>query len=362
MTRLASTGAKSRRHHVVPLAHLTNFAEDRAHPQIVAYDKVAQRYIGPTNPINLAVLRDYNTTDLGGGPTDIIERLLGQFDACGAPVMARLIAEPGPRFSLGTGDRVDLARYVACLNLRVPGFRDAYQEKVNQLVTKAGLAWADVEAKEFRNEKRRKHARRAAKAIREGRMVPGLGNVGPIGLKGIEGLARQIAGMSWLLLDNSGTAGFIIGDNPAAILASNRAVDILDPSIEIALPLSPKRLLLISHSGPDGVVVRAGPAAGPAAAAKMDTMLTPAYGVSTWRTATRHVFGADLDDLKAVADCLTEAERNEVGLSVVVPSGRIGPTGTWIPAGTFPDPAAQIRNHVPRSAFKVVGRRKPPRR
>lgn len=285
---LASSGERSRLHHFIPQSHLANFAANRSRPQLWAYDKVTDRYFGPTSPVNLAALRDHNTIDLGTGPTDVMEKLLSDFDGKAAPVVRKLCEEDGASFKLSMSERYYLSMYLACLHLRSPAFREGYQQKVEDLVTDAAAAYARRAAKESRNVKRRRKARRAAQALGSGtlRLRSG-GDIGIVGLKSIRTLAPEFASMTWTLLANSGSPGFVLGDNPAAVLALEAAPDLRDPSVEIALPLSPSSLLLLSRVGTEGQILPVDADAGPRRVAGAATGLPPTYPVAAWRTAYR---------------------------------------------------------------------------
>jgi hypothetical protein len=136
-------------------------------------------------------------------------------------------------------------------------------------------------------------------------------DIGIVGLKSIRTLAPEFASLTWTLLANSGSPGFVLGDNPAAVFAREGAASLRDPSVEIALPLSPNRLLLLSRVGPEGQIVSVDLDDGPRSLAGATTRLPPTYGVGAWRTAYRHVFAASESDLRAVGDQLSEEERRE---------------------------------------------------
>ncbi len=353
---LASSGERSRLHHFIPQSHLANFAAKRSRPQIWAYDKVTDRYFGPTNPVNLAALRDYNTIDIGTGPTDVMEKLLSAFDGQAAPVVRKLCEQGGATFKLSVPERYYLSMYLACLHLRGPAFRGGYQQKVEDLATDAVAAYARRAGKEFRNVKRRRKARRAAEALGSGALRLSLaGEIGIVGLKSIRTLAPEFASMTWTLLANSGSQGFVLGDNPAAVLAREAAPDLRDASVEIALPLSPSRLLLLSRLGPEGQILPVDSDAGPRRLASVTTGLPPSYGVGAWRTAYRHVFAASESDLRAVGDQLSEEERREAGIGTTVPYGHLTDDSSWVVDGSFPNPEHHLRTQIPKTAFKSVG-------
>ena len=285
-----------------------------------------------------------------------MEKLLSDFDGKAAPVVRKLCEEDGATFKLSVSERYYLSMYLACLHLRGPAFRGGYQQKVEDLVTDAVAAYARRAGKESRNVKRRRKARRAAEALGSGALhLRSAGDIGIVGLKSIWTLAPEFASMTWTLLANSEPQGFVLGDNPAAVFAREAAADLRDPSVEIALPLSPNRLLLLSRVGPEGQILSVDPNAGPRSLASATTGLPPTYGVGAWRTAYRHVFAASESDLRAVGDQLSEEERREAGIGTTVAYGHRADDGSWVGGGSFPDPAHHLRTHIPKTAFKSVG-------
>lgn len=144
--------------------------------------------------------------------------------------------------------------------------------------------------------------------------------------------------MHWALLDRTHAPLFVLGDNPASVVAPSDAVGILDRCVEVALPLSPHRTLVMNWAANDGLIYSGDVPSAVFVASSSRDDATLFYGVQQWRTAGRFIFGTSEADLHAIGDVLGEAARIEVMQSQLVHHGRLDESGDWIQVEKFPDP------------------------
>jgi hypothetical protein len=305
---------------------------------VYVFDKATGRYLQPQTARKFWY-PDFYTTDLGAGPTDLFERILAEYDGKAAPIIDRLIAARGRGFSLTDQERLDLATYAGLLNVRVLSHRTAYQTMLDDFGTKAAQVYADEVSRIAGNAKRRKQARKVRRILAEGSVRLKAPDAGIVSLQAGFPMAAFLFQMRWSLLDRGHQPNFILGDNPASILAPADARNIFDRRVEVAVPLSPRRLLMMNWHAEEGAIHGVDvpsavllSAAGP----RSDAVLT--YGIKAWRTAGRFLFGSSERDLHAVGDLMTNEDRMETIEGAIVPHGRLEESGDWIRVDRFPDP------------------------
>jgi hypothetical protein len=304
---------------------------------VYAFDKSTGTFMRPQTARKFW-LPDFYTTDLGAGPTDIFERILSDFDGRAAPILETLAAAQGSQFRISPEDRLNLAIYLGLLNVRVTTHRDSYQRKIDNLGTSAAAVYADEIARSAPNAKRRKKARKVARFLAEGSVRIKAPDAGIVALRAGFPMGAFLHEMHWAVLDRSHAPYFVLGDNPASVVAPSGAANILDPRVEVAVPISAHRTLVMNWHATDGVIYSANvpSAVFVAQGSREDAVLY--YGVQQWRTAGRFIFAASETDLRTLGDVIGDASRTEVIQSELVPHGRLDESGEWIQVDKFPDP------------------------
>ena len=189
-----------------------------------------------------------------------VEREFARLENLVAPLITRLDdAPPGP-VPCGDVDRHNLASYAAILHVRGPAFRGDALKRAQELATDLdALGLADPY--DFRQEARRQgmkgtneeleHKRAAlATLLVTGQIqvqVPAASTLGSVPIAVRRGVPLMLA-REWELL-RVGWPGFLIGDQPVALLSHDQLVPSIgfgSPGVQIFIALSPRTLLLIS--------------------------------------------------------------------------------------------------------------------
>lgn len=248
-----------------------------------------------------------------------VEVAFAELENLVAPLIVALDKAPVGGVELSTTDRHNLASYIAVLHVRGPAYRDGALQRARELSTDLdGLGLADPDV--FRIASRRLgvtgtndelEARRqlAILGFATGRIsirVPpavSLGGLTPAVNKGVP----LLLGREWELLRNERWPGFIIGDQPVALLSRGQiapSIGFASPDVQVFMPLSPRTLLLISSRPwpPFPLSVRAEPRTG---------LVEPWWALCNkvaWATSQRYVWGRK-DDLQATALLLPQEMR-----------------------------------------------------
>lgn len=126
--------SRAKRHHYVPQAHQRLFGVGVHANRIWVYDKQIDR-IDLRSIKDTAVIGNYYTLPTAQGPSDELERALAGIESQASPVLARLCAATGPRFSLDPDSRFILSAYLGALHTRVPAARHGVQQMAEHLAT-----------------------------------------------------------------------------------------------------------------------------------------------------------------------------------------------------------------------------------
>ena len=226
------------RHHTVTRSYLDLFADAKG--QIMVFDKsTGDEY--PTNPINAAVVGEFNTVNLPGLVPDAVEKALaaGEGPAVAAITKMRAGAFPTER------ERASVAWFVALHFARSPGFRrflddltkslDAWLSEMKAAMVRAGDVPSEALALLKTNY-----------ALDQNEKVASM-------LELIEGSRRQLIARSWTIAEVS---DMITSDFPV-LLNSDPAVarfgEGLGSAQEVAFPLGPSHVLVLSkpYGGPN---------------------------------------------------------------------------------------------------------------
>lgn len=251
--------SRERNHHYLPEFHLKRFAIGPRR-EVGVFDKKWGKF-GRAPAATSARVRDYYLVP-GATPEQRLaaEREFARLENLVAPLIARLDeAQPG-FVPFDDVDRHNLASYAAILHVRGPAYRDNAQKRAQELATDLdalGLA----NPADFRRAARRQGMKGTNEELEQKRttmttllstgkiridfpFAATLGNV-PIAVR--RGVPLLVA-REWELL-RVGWPGFLIGDQPVALLSHDQLVPSIgfgSPDVQIFMPLSPRTLLVMS--------------------------------------------------------------------------------------------------------------------
>lgn len=321
--------ARAKRHHYLPQFHQRFFGVGIEGERIWVYDKESD-LINLRSIKNTAVIGNYYTLPMPGGPDDSLERAFAKIEGDAAPVIEALCDAEGSRFVVDVASRYVLARYLGLLHGRVPATRLASQqiaEYTASITMDMRLANRDSFLKEARalgwtGTDEELDARRAQMLddMRSGKLVikaPEQISLNMVAL-GLEVVAPMIASMGWWLLKRASFPHYIVGDDPVTVWPSNTHPKYLGAGFgtrdaEVSVPLDPETLLVMGNNMPDGYLFREEELPG------VPWWHHPwPYQYRTWARAQRFVFGASRADLQAIQFMMTlDERRRSAGLQVV---------------------------------------------
>lgn len=251
--------SRERNHHYLPEFHLKRFANGPRR-EVGVFDKKWGKF-GRAPAATSARVRDYYLVP-GATPEQrlAVEREFAHLENLVAPLIARLDeAQPGP-VPFDDVDRHNLASYVAILHVRGPAYRDDALKRAHELATDLdALGLADPA--DFRRAALRQGIKGTKEELEQRRItmatllatgqmridVPFAATLGSVPIAVRRGVPLMVA-REWELL-RVGWPGFLIGDQPVALLSHDHLVPSIgfgSPEVQIFLALSPRTLLLIS--------------------------------------------------------------------------------------------------------------------
>lgn len=262
----------------------------------------------------------------GGTEGGLEQELFQRFESVAAPLLSALLALPHGVLPLNPMARFDLANYIAIQRARVPAMVERAEETaVFQMLALNDRLLSDPAA----------FAARAAEvnlAPHEGETLEDLRvewlalfRNGELEIRPPKGYAlvhvldivmktlpQAFFEMDWDIREAKAEPGLLLGDEPVVAvmpdgLASDQAKGFRTPGVEIVMPLSPARLLVLHGRRTAEVVTVAAP---PRSADSHDWVRRA--NLATWQSAARYVWGHEKSDLETIRDSLTAVERKDV--------------------------------------------------
>lgn len=129
-----------KRQHYVPLLVLRRFADSRGLLRV--WDLDSGRDFA-SDPINAAVETGYYNVEAGPGATSI-EGWLSGVEGAAAPVIERLVTDHETIEALSIPDQMALARFLAALLFRVPGFAKTMDEMMGSIAEQVNEMYRHV--------------------------------------------------------------------------------------------------------------------------------------------------------------------------------------------------------------------------
>lgn len=326
--------SRTRNQHFIPRFHLAYFTPYRK-ARLAIFDKRWGKYAIQAVAISARRSEYYNLSGRTDDQRLFLERQFALLENVIAPFFRAMVGfVPGPAL-LDQETRVILANYIAIQHLRVPAYRDPAQVRAREMAKDPEvLGIADpsrflMEAREFgmTGTDEQLEARRAtmleeltsgAKAV----------NVPPtmslLGLNSAEKVAALLVNRRWELLRWDGWPGYVLGDEPVALLAPGGrtlpSIGFGTPGVQVLMPIAPWMLLVISDAPRERVLqVTLQP--------DERRLAEPRWAIPNkvaWLTAQRYVFGRARAHLEAT-ELLIPPEFRRVDLR------------TWSPAAPEPD-------------------------
>jgi hypothetical protein len=294
---------ESHEHHYLPQLLLREFGHGGARQWLWVYDKTTDNVF--RGSVKKSAKRyDYNATARADGTTDDeLERIFGSLETGGAPALARLRGLGVGLNGLDPLDRSNIAVFMAAQHLRVPAIRGAAES--------AAKLWAAMQID--------RGLSGDPEMLAEWRRGD-LEAVPPAGLvqlellsTGLDKLAERFFDMNWRVLQRGRPPWLVLGDAPVSPLRPPGIADddwkgFAHPDVDIALPISPGRLLLINGTRRDDTI------------AVIDDEIALGPGrhwvqeanQATWTRAARYIYGRSQADLEAARLPLDPAQRQAV--------------------------------------------------
>lgn len=318
----AARGTAPKRHHYVPQWHLRRFAASGRRHVVWRYSKSADAYVCMAVK-NAAVISRYYSpvTDRGADPE--LENALADLDGRASAAVAKL--ESGETLEAAEVDVI--AAYVAMLRGRVPPARDGQQrvlEVMGALDIEIALANANWRERRriLKAAKRDGLARQdedfAAFSARitdelrrgEARVVHDpIATMGAAGL-GVVHATPTLAQMPRMVIEAPPGVEFLISDNPVCLYSpatpSYMGAGYLTPDVEVTVPLSSPRLLLLSHN--DWYQGRC----------CVTATFVDHFNSRTWLAAGDYVFASSREALERAAATLAPEVRRRPGGGVKI--------------------------------------------
>lgn len=313
--------------HTIPQFHLRRFGSGPASKQLWVYDK-SEDAIFPGTVRSSSVRPDYYHVAKASGGTEggLEQELFQRIESVAAPRLSDLLALPPGVPPLDPMARLDVAHYLAIQRARVP----AMVERAEEAAAFQALALNDQLLSD--------PAAFAARAAAVG-LVPNEGKTledlrlewlalfrnGELEIRPPKGLAlvhvldivlktlpQAFFEMEWDIREANAEPGLLLGDEPVVAvmpegLTSDRVKGFRTPGVEIVMPLSPTRLLVLhGHRTADVITVSA-----PPRSADSHDWVRRA-NLSSWQSAAQYVWGQEKADLEAIRDSMTPEERRDV--------------------------------------------------
>jgi hypothetical protein len=250
-------------HHLVQRYHLAQFAGDQPKGHVWIYDKISGRTRSDI-PENISVENHFYSVENEDGTWDTrLDDWITNVEGNAKPVYDRLLAGDVPPCSQA---KYDFSVYLALTYIRTRTQRrvvtDLYGKMIqNVMATVAQIdEWFDSSIRSFEEERGEPMTPERRQEVRELMLNPGGSvklsvskNIAFMAWGAIDQLAPLFLNMHWTILTPQ-NGFFITSDNPLLQLsppASKHPVygdgGFLNKAVEVSLPLSPRRLLLLMH-------------------------------------------------------------------------------------------------------------------
>lgn len=313
--------------HTIPQFHLRRFGSGPAGKRLWVYDK-SKDVIFPGTVKSSSVRPDYYHVAKSSGGTEggLEQELFQRFESVAAPLLSALLALPPGVLPLDPMARFDLANYIAIQRARVPAMVERAEEAaVFQALALNDRLLSDPAA----------FAARAAKvnlAPHEGKTLEDLRlewlalfRNGELEIRPPKGYAlvhvldivmktqpQAFFEMDWDIREAKAEPGLLLGDEPVVAvmpdaLASDQVRGFRTPGVEIVMPLSQARLLVLHGRRTAEVITVAAP---PRSADSHDWVRRA--NLASWQSAARYVWGHEKSDLETIRDSMTPKERTDV--------------------------------------------------
>jgi Protein of unknown function (DUF4238) len=306
------TQSDPKRHHYVPEWHLRRFVANPQKPRLACYSKSRDTFFTASTK-NLAAIGHYYTWRDSGLDDALVEKGFAMLDSRAAEVLPKL--ERGGRAKLSGTEPNVVATYVAMQQGRVPAARDVFQELIEHIgargaeaalaapfddrritqAIEAGFGSTREEVDELR--------RRALEAVRSGEIKITMDHIvtASVAAMAAERAVPILESMHWLVVYPQPDSEFVISDNPVTLFSDETPhglpLSYLTLDIEVAIPLSSRAMLLMTHI----------PTVGGTAGAITDGVL--GLNRRRWLTAREYVFGSSEAVLHRVCDGMPKQVR-----------------------------------------------------
>ncbi len=240
-----------RRHHVVPEFYLRRFANEDA--LLLVGDELKKEGF-TVNPRNAAVMTDFYMAQTRKGPSDALEKWMGEIEAKAASAFTR-IADRGQEMS--HLDREALANFIALQITRGP----TYREQILKIGRLEALTAASIDGNtpdRVRDFLRRTEGRapeeREVREMAESLRVGELRFEAPkevailAALRSAAAMVQPLADRHWSMFEIR-PHGFVTSDNPVILLpAADISVENVLSTEELLLPVDPRHAILLSKA------------------------------------------------------------------------------------------------------------------
>ncbi len=318
---------ETHRPHTVPDFHLRRFGSGPANQSIWVYDK-QKDLVFPGTVRSSSVHPDYYHVAKASGGTEggLEQELFQKAETDAAPHLSDLLSlQPGDQ-PFDPRARFDLAHYLAIQRARVPAMveraeeaavfhalaendkllsdRDAFAARAVEvgLVAKEGQTLEDLRLEWlalFRS------------GELEIRPPAGFALVHVLDLA-LKSQPQAFFEMAWEIREAKAPPWLLLGDEPVvAVMPPGTPADeeqgFRTPGVEIVMPLSPVRLLVLRDRRTANIIA----VTAPVRVADSDDWVCRA-NLASWRSASSHVWGRDKADLEAIHKLMTPQERTHV--------------------------------------------------
>ncbi|MGO9177784.1 MAG: DUF4238 domain-containing protein [Candidatus Limnocylindrales bacterium] len=318
---------ETRAPHTIPQLHLRRFGYGPKNQGIWVYDK-EKELIFPGTVRSSSVRPDYYHVARASGRTEggLEQEFFQKTETIAAPHLADLLSLQRGEQPFDPMARFHLAHYLAIQRARVP----AMVERAEEAAVFHALAQNDL----LLSDPDRFSARAAEVGLKpeEGKTLEDLRlewltlfRSGELEIRPPTGFAlvhvldlalktqpRAFFEMAWEVREATAPPWLLLGDEPVvAVMPAGTAADeeqgFKTPGVEIVMPLSPGRLLVLrGRRTADAIAVTA-----PLRSADADDWVRRA-NVASWHSASLHVWARDKADLEAIHRLMTPEERTQV--------------------------------------------------
>lgn len=251
------------KHHYVPAFYLRGFVDPACppgHTPCVWLVDLGNGKIKCKSPENAAAITDYYAVGDGENRQDV-EKYLSAVESQTAPVITRIL---GDYDKIEEKDKAILAYFAALQIVRVPQFRDRVEEFITRIaeVTNAMIIRSRYS---FEDGLRASHPDRTFTAEEMDEIYASAGDPSSyriranpeaalgVGLNVVPKIRDILNRMSWAIMEPAGAGNFWSSDNPLCYINPDSTHPfmghaLLAKSIEVNLPLGPRRCLFMAWS------------------------------------------------------------------------------------------------------------------